>query len=114
MTLVVRWRAPARRITARWRGPQGIAEAVTRDPTTPIAAIIGPPGPAGLGNAGSSPIRINAALSATWTLTHALSRIPLVQVFLTSGEQVLADVSASATSISVAFASPQAGFVLAY
>ena len=47
MTLVLRWRAPERPIATRWRGPEGMAEAVTRDPALPIAAIVGPPGPPG-------------------------------------------------------------------
>jgi len=59
-------------------------------------------------------VRLNAANAATWILDHSLGRIPAVQVFIGSGEQVLADVDASATTITVTHASPQSGFVLAY
>ena len=47
MTLLLRWRIPAPAIVTRWRGPAGMMTAVTRNPTRPIAAIVGPPGPAG-------------------------------------------------------------------
>jgi hypothetical protein len=114
MTMVLRWRTPERAIATRWRGPEGLAQAVARDPAYPIAAIIGPAGPAGPAGASVVPLRLNATNSATWILNHSLGRIPTVQVFIGSGEQVLADVDASATTITVTHASPQSGFVLAY
>ena len=115
MSLILRWRVPGRAIVTRWSGPDGMAEALTRDPELPIAAIIGPPGPPGpqgpQGPAGS-PLRIDAALAATWILPHTLGRVPMVQVFLGSGEEVIADVAATSATITVTHASPQAGFVL--
>lgn len=117
MTLAIRWRVPDRGIALRWRGPSGMAQAITRNPAAPIAAIIGPPGPPGpQGAAGvaTAPLHINASLAATWTLSHGLGRVPTVQVYLASGEQVLTDVQATTTQITVTFPSPQAGFVLAY
>lgn len=110
MSLVVRWRVPERPIKTRWRGPEGMAEALARNPALPIAAIVGPPG---LPGPAAAPQRIDASLAATWILTHAFGRVPTVQVFLGSGEQVIADVTASATTITVTHASPQQGFVLA-
>lgn len=106
MSLVLRWRIPERRIAVRWRGPAGMAEPVARTPTLPLAAIIGPPGPAG------GVVRIDSSLAATWTLSHPLGRVPAVQVFLASGEAVAADIQAGPTQITVTHATPRQGFVL--
>ena len=116
MTLTLRWRAPGRPVTTRWRGPEGMAEAQAREPAPPIAAIIGPPGPQGApgSGSGSQPLRIDAPLAATWILSHSLGRLPTVHVYLSTNEPVLTDVSATATQITVTFPSPQQGFVLAY
>lgn len=121
MSMVLRWRVPDRAIVTRWRGPEGLADAVARAPDLPIAAVIGPPGPTGAtGATGPTgmPLRIDATLSSTWILSHGLGHIPMVQVFLdaagSAGEQAIADVEASATTITVTHASPQSGFVLVY
>ncbi len=117
MTLAVRWRAPPRKVSTLWRGPLGMLEALTRDPALPVAAIVGPPGPAGPqgpAGAGSAPLRLDAALAATWVLGHGLGRVPTVQVYLPSGEAVLADIAATISQITVTFPSPQTGFVLAF
>lgn len=117
MTLAVRWRAPPRKISTLWRGPLGMLEALGRDPALPVAAIVGPPGPAGPqgpAGAGSAPLRLDAPLAATWALSHALGRVPTVQVYLSTGESVLTDVTATTTQITVTFPSPQQGFVLAF
>lgn len=111
MSLILRWRAPARAIAMRWRGPAGMIEPLTRDPLSPVAAIIGPPGPAG---PSSAPVQINASLASTWILANPLGRLPTVHVYLASGEPVITDVTASASQITVAFASPQQGYVLAF
>lgn len=109
MSLLLRWRAPGRRIALRWRGPEGMIAALERGSLHPVAAVIGPPGPLG-----GAPLRIDASLAATWTLPHDLGRVPTVQVFLGTGEAVLADVTAGETQITVTFPSPQQGFVLAF
>lgn len=117
MTIRLQWRLAARRIPLRWRGPAGMLEAATREPVTPLAAIIGPPGPPGpqgAAGAGSAPLRLDASLASTWTLAHPLGRVPTVQVYLASGEAVLTDVAATAFQITVTFPSPQQGFVLAF
>ena len=111
MSLTVRWRAPERPVVTRWRGPAGMLEALTRNPQMPVAAIIGPTGPAG---PSAAPVRINASLASTWILANPLGRVPTVQVFLASGEGVLTDVQATATQITVTFPTPQQGFVLAF
>lgn len=109
MSVVLRWRVPERALVTRWRGPDGLIEALARDSALPIAAIVGPPGPQG---PAGSPLRIDAALAATWILAHPFGRPPMVQVFLNSGEQVIADVSANPSTITVTHANPQEGFVL--
>jgi hypothetical protein len=116
MTLAIRWRSPPRTVSTRWRGPLGMLEALGRDPVLPLAAIVGPPGPAGPqgpAGAGSAPLQLNAALAATWVLSHGLGRVPTVQVYLATGEAVLTDV-ATTSQITVTFPSPQQGFVLAF
>jgi hypothetical protein len=110
MTMLLRWRIPARPLATRWRGPMGMMQAIARDGQSPLAAIVGPPGPPG----SASSLRIDAPLSATWTLPHPLGRVPIVQVFLANGEPVLADVSATPTSITVTHSAPQQGFVLVF
>ena len=112
MTLTLRWRTPERPIVTRWRGPDGMAEALARNPALPIAAIIGPPGPPG--PPGSQPMRIDASLAATWVLSHPLGRIPTVHVYLATNELVLTDFSVTTTQITVTFPTPQQGFVLAF
>lgn len=114
MTLVLRWRIPKRAIVTRWSGPDGMAEALARDPEMPIAALVGPPGPQGPQGPAGAPLRIDAPLAATWILPHSFAREPMVQVFLGSGEQVIADVSATPATVTVTHASPQSGFVLVY
>lgn len=120
MTLQLRWRAIPQPIATRWRGPLGMAQALTRDPLLPVAAIVGPPGATGLagaqgptGPAGPTggPLRLDASLAATWILPHPLGRVPAAQVVLASGESVIADLSATASAVTVVFAAPQEGFV---
>lgn len=53
------------------------------------------------------------APAGTWIIPHAFGRAPTAQVFLLSGEQIAADVLVDAVHITVVFASPTAGFVLA-
>lgn len=92
-----------------------MAQAQARDALLPIAAIIGPPGvqgPPGPAGPAGTPLRIDAPLAATWILPHALGRIPAVHVVLSSGESVIADISATSTTVTVVFAAPQTGFVL--
>ena len=115
MIVTLRWRLPPRPIVIRWRGPLGMAQALTRDPVLPVAAIVGPPGVAGAtGPAGppGAPLRLDAPLAATWILPHLLGRVPAAQVVLASGESVIADLSATASAVTVVFAAPQQGFVL--
>lgn len=117
MSLGIRWRAPARALQTRWRGPLGMIAAAVQDMPEPLAAIIGPPGPAGPqgpAGSGSAPLRLDASLAASWVLAHPLGRVPTVQVYLATGEAVLADVSATSAQITVSFLAPQQGFVLAF
>ena len=112
---MLRWQVPPRSVPTRWRGPLGMAQALTREPALPVAAIVGPPGPVGspgpIGPTGA-PLRLDGPLAATWILPHPLGRVPAVQVVLANGESVIADLSATAAAVTVVFAAPQQGFVL--
>lgn len=83
-----------------------MAAAIERLPAATIAAVVGPPGPAG------GVLRLDASLAATWSLPHSLGRVPVVQVFLASGEAVIADVEADFSQITISHATPREGFVL--
>ena len=115
MSLVLRWRVSPRSIVTRWRGPLGMAQALTRNPMLPVAAIVGPPaaqGPQGQAGPVGAPLRLDASLAATWILPHPFGRVPAAQVMLASGESVIADLSATPAAVTVTFAAPQQGFVL--
>ena len=55
---------------------------------------------------------IQSSPSSSWSISHVLGREPLVQIFLANNESVIADVVASDSSISVAFATPTTGYAL--
>ncbi|MDE2434724.1 MAG: hypothetical protein KGM49_00555 [Sphingomonadales bacterium] len=118
MTLALRWRVPPPAIQTRWRGPAGMIEAVRRDPLGPIAAVIGPPGATGVqGPAGpqgpqGAPRRFDFTSSATWIGEHDLGRLPIVQVYLETGEPALADTVATPINFTVTHADARTGFVL--
>ena len=115
MTLTLRWQVPPRSVPTRWRGPLGMAQALTREPALPVAAIVGPPGIQGpIGPVGpqGATLRLDAPLAATWILPHPLGRVPAAQVVLANGESVIADLSATPSAVTVVFAAPQQGFVL--
>lgn len=114
MTLAIRWRIPDRALVTRWRGPEGMSEIAARTSAEPLAAIIGPPGPVGPQGPIGAPLRLDAPLAATWILAHTLGRVPTVQVYLSTGENVLTDVVATSAQITVTFPAPRQGFVLAY
>lgn len=102
-------RRAASPVTVGLRGPEG----ATVQPLADVApgrvvGVMGPPGPAG------GAVRFDVTSpSASWVIPHSFSRVPIVSVYLASGELVLADVFASATTINVVFASPKTGFVIA-
>ena len=87
---------------------------VTQSSGAALVSVVtqGPQGIPGL--TGASGVRINqVASAATWILSHSLGRVPAVQVFLSSGEAVVADVICTSTQITVTFSQPQSGFVIA-
>lgn len=107
--LVLEWFVPAPPIELEWLSDAGMIAALERTPSTPIAAVIGPAGPPG-----SGAVRIDqSAPAATWILPHAFGRVPAVQAYLASGEQVTTDIVATSTTITVTFAAAQSGFVIA-
>lgn len=74
-------------------------------------AAQGRPGPQGPPGVALAYRYDQTAPSASWVIAHGLGRAPLVDVFLANGEQVEADVTATATTISVVFAAATTGFV---
>lgn len=109
MPMVLQWRVIEPPIITRWRGPLPSPASIEQHIQNPVAGIIGPPGP--IGPVGA-PARIDVTAAATWILSHDLGRVPLVQVFLASGELVVADVVADDAHVTVTFPTATAGFVL--
>ena len=87
--------------------------------TAPVVGTVevhvpGPQGPAGSGGGGGSSVRFNiASPAATWIILHGLGRSPGAQIFLASGESVIADIFCDDIHITVTFANPQTGYVIA-
>jgi hypothetical protein len=114
--LALRLFQPAAALTGRWFGPDGRLETLqaARPVAEAVPVVIGPPGARGERGPGvSDPLRLEASLAATWILPNPLGRIPVVAVFLSTGERIFTDVAADAAHITVTFPSPQQGFVLA-
>lgn len=115
--LVTTWFALVPDLATGWIGPDGRIETMlqSRPDGDAVPVVFGPRGERGFtGLPGQAPSRIDASLAATWILPNPLGRIPLVQVYLAGGEQVIADVAADTAHITVTFPSPQQGFVLAF
>lgn len=55
---------------------------------------------------------VKATPAAEWTITHGLGRKPMVAVYLSTGEEVEADVVSDATTVVVTFPTPVAGSVV--
>lgn len=105
------------RIVSEWYG----SDAVPFNRLTPV--ISGPMGPPGA----SDPEAIAEAVAdwmadnpqtfvhdqlapvSTWVIPHPLERRPGVTVFLATGEEVEADVTASSTVVSITFPAPMVG-----
>ncbi len=56
---------------------------------------------------------VQTSPSATWIVAHNLNKIPNVDVYLSNGEQILADITATDTTITVVFAEAQTGYIVA-
>jgi len=94
-------------IGVAWRGPDDRVIALAqRGQYDAIAAVVGPPGPVG------EITRVDVAAAATWIIPHSLGRVPGVQLFLATGEQVHSDVDADSTHVTVTFPTPVSGFAL--
>lgn len=125
--LVCRWILPEPALETTWIGPDQrllsglsvnwfgvdpyLSPAKIRRQAAAIPTAIGPRGRAGDGGSGAQ--RYDVSLAGTWIINHDLGRIPIVHVYIGSGELVIADVTASDTQITVVFGSPQQGFVMA-
>lgn len=55
---------------------------------------------------------VKATPASEWSFTHGLGRKPMVTVYLSTGEEVEADVVSDATHIVVTFPTPVAGSVV--
>lgn len=71
-----------------------------------LASLVGPAGPAG-----TAFTHTQSVTSSTWSITHNLGRLPNVTIYI-GGIQVEADVSATITTASVSFPSPQSGIAV--
>lgn len=97
-------------ISIAWRGPDDRVIALAqRGQYDAIAAVVGPPGPAG---PSGGAFRVDVTAAATWIIPHSLGRVPGVQLFLATGEQVHSDVDADSTHVTVTFPAPVSGFAL--
>ncbi len=112
--LATRWMRPPTALRSAWLGPDRRVETMLADrpEATAVPTVIGPRGARGIAGPAGGVERVDATLAATWTLSHALGRVPLVQVYLANGEAVIADVVADAAQITVIFSQPTEGFVL--
>lgn len=91
--------------------PAAVNLTVTQAGVVRLTSLNGLPGPAGPAGNSQAFEYTQIAPSATWIIPVpvAFARRPAVDVYLTSGEQVIADTVASASSVSIAFASPTSG-----
>jgi hypothetical protein len=91
-------------------------------PSVPIAATVDAPGiPTATVSAFSGPAveswgsRVDQSTpSASWNIPvpPSIGRVPSVSIYLTTGELVFADVTATDTNVYITFPSPYAGFVI--
>lgn len=77
MTLILRWTMVQPAISLRWRGPdESLIEALAVNPAAPVAAIIGPQGPAGSASGGvnwvdgETPGGTRNGVNKVFTLAH--------------------------------------------
>ncbi|GJE27935.1 hypothetical protein [Methylobacterium organophilum] len=81
-------------------------------------AAVQPPQNGGSGGGAPSPggsgatERAQVTPAGTWIIPHGLGRRPIVTVYDTSGAEMLADVVATATTVTIVFAVPTAGSVV--
>lgn len=114
MTLILRWRQPPPKIELRWRGPTGaMLDALARNPSMPIASVIGPPGRDGTGT-GDPAIRFDfVSPLAQWIVNHNLGREVLCDVYSPGGVRLFAEVRRlSNNQQQIDFDTPTSGFAL--
>ena len=111
--LVTCWMLPPAALATAWFGPDGRIEqaALQRPNAAAVPVVIGPRGRDGPPGTGAT-TRIDAPSAATWILPHGLGREPQVQVFVGTGEAVIADVAVDPVHVTVTFPTPRAGVVL--
>jgi len=74
-----------------------------------VATAVGPPGPPGVAGPSNGFAYTQVAPAASWTVAHALGRIPTVTLYSVTGELVDTDITASTTAVTVSFPTPTAG-----
>lgn len=90
--------------------PEVIVAEIEADPAVIVIEVPGEQGPAGAsGDAGRGQVFTQATPAATWTISHGFGRLPITAVFDSDGAELLADIAASASSVTVTFAQPTAG-----
>lgn len=77
-------------------------------------SVEGPQGPQGPQGPAAASVKIEASLASTWVLANPLGRIPTVSVYLSNGEQIIADVASTPSQITITHAQPQQGYVVAF
>lgn len=92
--------------------PDEIVVEIPPDPDVIVVEIPGEQGPAGRdgsGSGGGGREFVQSTPAATWTFVHGLGRRPVVSVFDASGAEMIADVFAGPSNVSIVFAQPTAG-----
>ncbi|MHB2205060.1 hypothetical protein [Methylobacterium sp. CM6257] len=90
--------------------PEVIVAEIEADPAVIIVEVPGEQGPRGAsGDTARAQVFTQATPAATWTIPHAFGRLPITSVFDSDGGELLADIAASASSVTVTFAQPTAG-----
>lgn len=103
----LRWRQ-LRPVTLRWIGPSAALPPVVAPGVGPVAAIIGPRGPAG----GEAFEHVQSSPSDEWVVNHNLGFRPSATVMSPGGVEVRAEVRhQSPNQLRVYFAQPQSGAV---
>ncbi len=77
-----------------------------------LVPVAGPAGPGGLpGAAGSGYVHDQTTPSSSWVVPHPLLRLPCVELWI-DGARTFTDITATVTTVTVAFPAPVSGTVV--
>lgn len=77
-----------------------------------LVPVAGPAGPGGLpGAAGSGYVHDQTTPSSSWVVPHPLLRLPCVELWI-DGARTFTDITATDTTVTVAFPAPVSGTVV--